>query len=99
MKIIKISGVIIIGLYLSISLVFADVTTDPDITGIGGSGGASEGGDVGFGNITATSLGLSGDLTLADTTSSSTGIVYKGATSFMHNAIRHPLQQFVTVEG
>jgi hypothetical protein len=53
------------------------------------SGGAQEGSDVGFGNITATSINLSGNVTLEDTTTSSTGIVFKGLTSFIHN-FHHP---------
>ena len=56
-------GFVFIGTLLIASSAFGAVATDPDITGIGG--GVSEGSDVGFGNITATSLSLSGDMSIA----------------------------------
>lgn len=50
---------ILFGAILVAGVSAASVTTNPDITGIPSGGGIQEGTDVGFGNMTATSLTLS----------------------------------------
>ena len=57
----KILGFILISVLLIWTISFATVTTDPDITGIGG-GGVSEGSNVGFENMSATRLNLDAGL-------------------------------------
>lgn len=60
----KLLRFIFVGIFLTAQVSIAAVTTDPNITGMGG-GGVTEGSDVGFGNITATSINL-GQGTLSD---------------------------------
>ena len=74
----KILGFIFISVLLIWSISFAAVTTDPDITGMGGSG-VSEGSDVGFGNITATSITTSDGMTSNGTLVVTSGLFDAGA--------------------
>ncbi|MCK5610041.1 hypothetical protein KAR91_49665 [Candidatus Pacearchaeota archaeon] len=61
----KLLGFILGGALLIAGISFGAVTTDPNITGIGG--GCAEGADCGFGNMTATSLTTSGGITAGGT--------------------------------